>query len=349
MTQLKLSFVLLLGLYIPLFICSFVCLFLFAFYFVRLRVLIAPLKRHIRHSKSYHGGGDYGKYGGYDITLIELEKKILTDYKPACLPGPWFDDIRLEQKNSILAGYGKYLRAEGKICETNKYGKMKMHYCDDSHGEGSSACITDQPPPPPVYQEECQQFFDQQNKPQNFNEEKRILGESGEVIALCYPMKNPEDETFGWCHTKGNYYNLDNYKLEEKGWGFCSKDCYLDNKMPESGVLRWKENVEILSENLCEKYLNRSLGNDGVEVRPIILCVARTERWVETTWVKTGKGYKQRERSGPVTRYGSDSYVASAGTCKGDSGGPVFVRDEDRFVVTGERVGVGARFQQWAV
>ena len=35
-------------------------------------------------------------------------------------------------------------------------------------------------------------------------------------------------------------------------------------------------------------------------------------------------------------RCGSESYIASVGTCKGDSGGPVFVEEGDRFVVTGE-------------
>ena len=302
---------------------------------------MVEIKRHIRHAESYHGGGTYGKYGGHDITLIEL-KKPLTGKNPACIPGPKFDDIHLKQKNSILAGYGKYLRSVGETCETNKYGQMKMHYCDKMHGAGSSACITDEPPP---IDEECKKFYNSEGTPSTFSDigkEFRIQAESGEDITVCYPSKNPANETYGWCKTNGNYYDLDNYELEKEGWGFCSKDCYLDTKVKNSGILREKLGVEILSEDLCEKYLNRSLySEDGIEVMPRILCVARTEKWAETTWVKTGEGYKQIENSGPVTRYGTDSYVASVGTCQGDSGGPVFVEEEkDRYVVTGEELGV---------
>ena len=214
-----------------------------------------------------------------------------------------------------------------------------MHYCDKMHGFGSSACITDQPPP---RDEECQKFFNHQDTPSSFDDvgmEIRIQAESGEDIALCYPSKNPANETYGWCKTKGNYHDIDNYDREKEGWGFCSKDCYLDTEVKNSGILREKLGVEILSENQCEKYLNRSLDKyEGVEVMPSILCVAKTEKWEESAWVKTGEGYIQRDSSGPVTRYGTDSYVASVGTCQGDSGGPVFVKDEDRFVVTGKGV-----------
>ena len=42
------------------------------------------IKRHIRHKDSYRGGGSYGNFGGYDVTLLQLEKKV-TRFKPACL------------------------------------------------------------------------------------------------------------------------------------------------------------------------------------------------------------------------------------------------------------------------
>ena len=113
------------------------------------------IKRHIRHGESYQGGGSYGYYGGYDITLLEVEKPMI-GYRPACLPGPRFDDIRLKEKNSILAGYGNYKRDYQETCETNQFGPMKKHYCDKDHGVGNNACITDKPAPS---HEECQEFF----------------------------------------------------------------------------------------------------------------------------------------------------------------------------------------------
>ena len=51
----------------------------------------AVIKRFIRHAKSYRGSGKYGKYGGYDITLIELEKPVPEKFgTPACLPSKSF-------------------------------------------------------------------------------------------------------------------------------------------------------------------------------------------------------------------------------------------------------------------
>ena len=42
---------------------------------------IQNVKRHIRHVNSYKGGGGYGKFGGYDFTLLELEHPFNT-FKP---------------------------------------------------------------------------------------------------------------------------------------------------------------------------------------------------------------------------------------------------------------------------
>jgi len=295
---------------------------------------MVEIKRLIKHSKSYPGGANYGTYGGYDILLVELEEPM-NGYKPACLPGPQFDDIRLKQKNSQLAGYGKYLRSKGNTCETNKYGAMKMHYCDKKFGNGSSSCVSDKPAP---RDKECEKFFKHPDTPHTYGEiwkEIRLVDQDDKDIAVCYPDKNPVNASYGWCYTKGDYYRPGkgnpNYV---GGWGFCSKDCFLDSSTDNVGILRHKNGVEILSEELCDQYLNRSLG-DGVEVRPHILCVARTEKWNEQMWQKTKEGYRQVEPSEPAMRYGSENYIASVGTCKGDSGGPVFVEEGDRFVVTG--------------
>jgi len=291
------------------------------------------IKRHIRHGQSYRGGGSYGSYGGYDITLLELARPVI-GYRPACLPGPKFDDIRLMEKNTILAGYGKYLRTKGETCQTNKFGPMKKHYCDKDYGVGNAACIKDQPAP---NHKECFKFFKNPNTPNHFQgKEIRITGKNGKDITICYPAMNLEDKSYGWCRTKGNYYNVDREDTELESWGFCGKDCFLDAENSEdTGVLRDKENIEILSEDLCDKYLNISLNWQKVEVRPQILCVAENNKWKEEHWQKTDGGYKRMQDRGPATRFGSSSYVASVGTCQGDSGGPAFVRDGYNYVVTG--------------
>jgi len=294
--------------------------------------LMVTIKRHIRHKESYNGGGYYGSYGGYDITLLELDTPVdIITYKPACLPGPSFDDIRLKEKNSQLAGYGLYLRSEGRTCETNKYGKMKMHYCKD---KGADPCIKNRDPP---MSDECRAFFNHRNTPdeiEKFGKEVRIISESGKTIDICYPSKNPEKEDFGWCKTRGNYYDPDNEDPYENGWGFCSKDCFLDKPTQAFGILRHKDNVEMLSNKLCTKYLQRTL-ESYTQVKPKILCVARTNKWSEELWVKSRYGYRKVTARSPATRYGSKKYVASVGTCKGDSGGPSFIKEGGRYVVTG--------------
>ena len=90
---------------------------------------------------------------------------------------------------------------------------------------------------------------------------------------MCNAKHNPEYEEYGWCHTKvpyfitfimyffsqGNYYVVGNENYNEKSWGFCGKDCYLDADVPSTGVLRMKENIHILPDQLCETFLNISL------------------------------------------------------------------------------------------
>jgi len=288
------------------------------------------IKRHIRHQNTYRGGGTYGHYGGYDITLVELETPQI-GYKPACLPSPKFRDIR----TSIIAGFGTYRRGNGQTCETNNFGEMKYHYCNKKFGNGSSACNTNQPPP---MEKECETFF---NDPQTPNtvpaevEEIRIQTQVQNKNIYCYSKSNPENPNYGWCYTSGNYYKP--FKPDEayQGWGFCGKDCYLDSNTASVGILRAKTNVLVLSEQECDLFLKQSLGR-GVEVTPKVICVAKKSKWKDAVWLKTASGYQALNMAGrKEKRYGQDGYIASVGTCKGDSGGPAFVQEGDRFVVTG--------------
>jgi hypothetical protein len=52
-----------------------------------------PVRRVIRHAQTYLGGGNYGTFGGYDITLLELAAPVPPAYgRPACLPTTTFQD-----------------------------------------------------------------------------------------------------------------------------------------------------------------------------------------------------------------------------------------------------------------
>ena len=261
----------------------------------------SEIKRHIRHAHSYKGGGRYGTYGGHDITLLELESPF-AEYQMVCLPSSRFDDTRLGKTDTKLAGYGKYLRSEGKTCETNRYGMMKYHYCDKDYGSGNDACIKDKPPPS---SRECKAFFSNPDTPDEIPqgvEEINLVG-GYKPSTLCFPSRNPENAAFGWCRTRGNYYSRDDPENSyRRGWGFCSKDCYLDTTTENSGILRRKDDIAILPEYECDEFLQRSLGG-RVRYRPRILCIAMKNKWREEVWERSNYGFQKVGYNNEARRY----------------------------------------------
>ena len=187
------------------------------------------IKRVIRHAHSYQGGASYGNYGGYDISLLELETPI-SGLTLACVPKLGFDDIR----QGKLAGYGSYQRNKGLTCQTNKFGKMKYHYCEDP-GNGKQVCHQQAAPQNPA----CRKFFEKnKHKIKDFPEDRDeilILQEITEnnktyryKPSFCFKTVNQEKSEYGWCQVDESYYNLYSTGEKVKSWGYCSKDCYLD-------------------------------------------------------------------------------------------------------------------------
>ena len=105
----------------------------------------------------------------------------------------------------------------------------------------------------------------------------------------------------------------------------------------------------MLDESVCSQYLDWSLHSDTpVQVRPEVLCVANKYPWKVAIFRKNDqRGFDRIEEDNELynklrsKHYGiqkglnKDSYVASAGTCSGDSGGPLYMRDRGNSVVTG--------------
>ena len=86
-------------------------------------------------------------------------------------------------------------------------------------------------------------------------------------------------------------------------------------------------------------YLNHSIRKyPNVTVRPKILCVGRFKKWNLDLWYFDGKYYRQTSKKTLIDtlvghfhyggKHGLDGYVTSAGTCKGDSGGPLYVQNK---------------------
>ena len=120
-------------------------------------------------------------------------------------------------------------------------------------------------------------FFDQDDTPDTVpsNKEEIRIKRKGHNDVLCYPKHNPMNYERGWCHTKvakissfkknalfqGNYYVLgrEQERSRERSWGFCGDECFQDENIADSGILRFKDNIHVLSEKLCEHYVDASL------------------------------------------------------------------------------------------
>ena len=111
---------------------------------------------------------------------------------------------------------------------------MKYHYCE-AEGTGTEVCSKEPAPQTPA----CKTFFER-----NKQKVKDVPEDRDEIMILkttmeknkarsytpsfCFKEINPEKTNYGWCMVQGNYYDLYQPNKEVKGWGYCSKDCYLD-------------------------------------------------------------------------------------------------------------------------
>jgi len=293
-----------------------------------------------RHAHSYRGGGTYGDYGGYDICLMKLDNAIRA--KLACLPSPSYND---QDTYGSLAGYGKYLRDHGRTCETNQHGLSKHHYC--SPELNPSRCRSDIPPPQDKF---CKKFNREvKNWSENGTYNEALIIENGKSVT-CNNDVNLENENYGWCHTEGDFYHHERSNYHHQSWGFCSKDCFLDRWAGDGQVLRLIPKAHVLDDDHCNKFLKTSVHLDRVKHKPEILCVADYFKWKVALYKNDHNGFKKiegvvRDKFLRANHYGMhlnpEGYVASAGTCAGDSGGPLYNHEldlksyEKRYVVTG--------------
>ena len=229
-----------------------------------------PIKYVVRHKNSYRGGGSYGTFGGYDITVLRLASP--TNTEPACLPsgnfidsslGAGFDNIQ----NVMLAGFGRYYRAP---CITDDLGPSINHYCVKD-----SKCNTDVNPP---VTEECQKLFTDnpeiENEFSNTNLHKITIRDFDSQFD-CFRKTSLKEGSKGWCPVTNDASTIGNIQ-STNSWGFCGKDCFLregKNIEPDSSVLRSKEGIDILSDELCNEFLLASFSTVTPEHRPEILCI----------------------------------------------------------------------------
>ena len=225
----------------------------------------------VRHKNSYRGGGNYGTFGGYDITLIKLVRPA--NVETACVPtenykdsglGPGFDNIQ----NVILAGFGRYYRP---TCQTDDLGPMTNHYCTKD-----TTCNTSENPP---ISATCKKFLSENPEVQKEFSDKNLhkitLKSSGSAPVDCFRKTSYQEGSQGWCPVSDDATKL-GHLSQTNSWGFCSRDCFLknvENVEPDSSVFRSKENVDVLNDELCDKFLLAAYNNVIPEHLPDILCI----------------------------------------------------------------------------
>ena len=225
----------------------------------------------VRHKNSYRGGGTYGTYGGYDITMAKLVSP--TNVEPACIPTSDFKDSSLGSgydniQNVQLAGYGKYYREP---CQTDELGPSANHYC-----ESNSKCDTSKNPP---ISPECKEFLSNnpavENEFSSKNLHKITVKAQGGKPVDCFRKTSYLEGSEGWCLVTDDATQIGELSLTSS-WGFCSRDCFLknvENIEPDTNVFRSKENVDILDDELCNKFLQASYDGINPEYVPEVLCI----------------------------------------------------------------------------
>ena len=232
---------------------------------------IIQIEYFVRHKNSYRGN-TYGTYGGYDITMAKLVSP--TNVEPACIPTLDFKDTGLGSgydniQNVQVAGYGKYYRSK---CLTDELGPSVNHDCDKK-----SKCDTSKNPP---ISPECKEFL--ANNPEvekefsSKNLHKIVVQAQDKWPVDCFRKTSYQEGSEGWCSVSKDATQIGELS-KISSWGFCSRYCFLKNNAstvePNDNVFRSKENVDILEDELCNKFLMAALGKINPKYVPKLLCI----------------------------------------------------------------------------
>jgi len=325
------------------------------------------VEKIIIHRDGYQGGM-YGEYGGYDIILIKLSQPVSVDLA-ACLPGRNYRHTT----GTWIGGYGRYRRVPCETtdlgpqlyeyCKVDpkcvqgsqafQSAKCNVHFT--FNGITHEQCIRDQPTPTAM-DEECEAFRTSQgvsDKWMTKNDVNEIvILRRGAVKTICY---RTDAGRHGWCGTTrhvitgkpGSHLKPDAEISSRAGWGVCSETC--DETYREASFLTGKARVkpvEIMDQTWCDQRLERlrygleKPGQDrGFAVFPLVYCVAYNETYKTRFYENIGsRGYRKRELSRDLMKLldrEDHYYIRATGSCKGDSGGPLYELVDDQYVVIG--------------
>ena len=93
---------------------------------------------------------------------------------------------------------------------------------------------------------------------------------------------------YGWCYTRDDYFDPGKVNPKHGGWGFCSKNCFLNKRTAKNGVLRIVDHANVLKQEICNELLKKSLPTWGVSYKPKILCAGIVHHWSTDVWRMRG-------------------------------------------------------------
>jgi len=320
----------------------------------------------VLHKEAYKGSGQYGEYGGYDFIIIKVSGRDMPSDLAACLPGPSF-----KPRRPFIGGYGRYRRVP---CETTNQGPQVYEYCkvDPTCTKGSrkfkqakcnvefnyngmihDRCIRDLPTPS-KHDPMCEQFrsslslTDKRMQSEGINE-MVLLDSSMKLITSCY---RTSPGRHGWCGTTKNIITgrhqdrrrKDSVISSSRGWGMCGDTCEDQEQTHLTGKARVKH-VEIMDQSWCDNRLaairhGREKPGQvrGFWVFPQVYCVAYNETYKTVFYQQEGNNYRELVGNSNLFRkMGREEpyYIRATGSCKGDSGGPLYEKVGSRYVVIG--------------
>ena len=124
----------------------------------------------------------------------------------------------------------------------------------------------------------------------------------------------------------------------------CGDTCHDEEQGHLTGKARVKP-VEVMDQDWCDERLvalRRGLEKPGQEkgfwVFPRVYCIAYNETYQTRVYQQQGEQYVEVPISRPImNQLGRDNlyYIRATGSCKGDSGGPLYEHRRNKFVVIG--------------
>ena len=123
-----------------------------------------------------------------------------------------------------------------------------------------------------------------------------VSSQNFKSLGKCYRVSDDRERPLGWCGTNQmKSLNRQKFKVRsDEGWGFCTKDCFLDQGQPQMGVPRYSKDVHILDQEYCDMLMRKRLKDKKIrqlKVKPEILCVGKNKTYKSDIYIKDGNEY----------------------------------------------------------